>query len=199
MESIEDLIRNTYRTLDRRLFLDELKELASLDAPLPIGYGQTISQPSLVLQMTLALKPFMGCKVLEIGTGSGYQTALLAAFSEAVYTVERLEPLYSSAKKRLQSMGLDRVHFRLGDGWQGWPEFGPYDRIIVTAAAPVVPAALLDQLAPGGVLIIPIGGEGEVQELVRISFNESGNTESEILEYVRFVPLVKDRYEDANS
>lgn len=192
MKSIEELIRQTYWSLDRRLFLDELKDLAGIDAPLPIGYGQTISQPSLVLMMTLALNPFKGCSILEIGTGSGYQTALLSCFAGSVYTVERIEPLYESAKKRLEAMGLANINHRLGDGWLGWPEHAPYDRIIVTAAASVVPDDLIDQLGPSGVMIIPIGGEGEVQELVRVELDEYGIVRKTVLEYVRFVPLVRD-------
>ncbi len=191
MEAIDKLIRETYQNLDRSLFMEELQDLAWLDAPLPIGYGQTISQPSLVLSMTLALKAFMGCRVLEIGTGSGYQTALLSCFAETVYTVERLEPLYSSAQKRLKALGYKNIRLRLGDGWQGWPENAPYDRIIVTAAAPVVPNALVEQLAPSGMMIIPIGDDGEIQELMRIEKDESGILKKTRLEYVRFVPLVE--------
>ncbi len=191
MESIEEKILHTYQSLDRRLFLDEWKELAGLDGPLPIGYGQTISQPTLVLKMTLALKPFQGCRVLEIGTGSGYQTVLLTSFAKAVYTVERLEPLYSDAKKRLKAMGIRHVHFNLGDGWQGWPEHAPYDRIIVTAAASEIPEALIDQLAVPGIMVIPIGDEFEIQRLLRVEKDENGNVQNEVLDYVRFVPLVR--------
>ncbi len=191
MEAIEDLIIKTYHTLDRRLFLDDLKDLAWVDSPLPIGYGQTISQPSLVLQMTLNLKPFLGCRVLEIGTGSGYQTALLACFAETVYTVERLEPLHTNAEKRLEAMGYTNIRHRLGDGWEGWPAHAPYDRIIVTAAAAAVPEALLAQLAPAGIMIIPIGAEGTVQELIRLERDDQGGFQRTVLEYVRFVPLVK--------
>lgn len=192
MESTELVITKAYQSLDRTLFLNELKELAGVDAPLPIGYGQTISQPSLVLFMTLALKPFMGCSVLEIGTGSGYQTALLAAFAKEVYTVERIEPLYNEAKNRLHMLGYDNVHLRRGDGWTGWPEHAHYDRILVTAAAPEIPESLCDQLAPGGIMVIPIGAEGEVQELVRLEKDADGIIEKTVLELVRFVPLVRD-------
>lgn len=190
--SVEGLIRKHFYELDRRLFLEENKTFANMDQPLPIGYGQTISQPSLVLAMTLFLKPFLGCKVLEIGTGSGYQTALLSAFAGMIYTVERLEPLYVKAKKRLEELGYDNVKMSLGDGWKGWSEFAPYDRIIVTAAASEVPSALLDQLAINGVMIIPIGEEGCTQELMIYEKDDSGKVTHAILEYVRFVPLVKD-------
>lgn len=191
MEISQESIIAAYHNLDRTLFLDELKELAGLDSPLPIGYGQTISQPSLVLQMTIDLKLFEGCRVLEVGTGSGYQTALLARFAKAVYTLERIEPLYQSAKIRLADMGLKNVFHRLGDGWLGWTENAPYDRIIVTAAAPKIPPALLEQLGPLGIMIIPIGEEGEVQELVKVTRSEEGGFQESCIEYVRFVPLVK--------
>lgn len=190
--SVEALIRKHFYELDRRLFLEENKTFANMDQPLPIGYGQTISQPSLVLAMTLFLKPFLGCKVLEIGTGSGYQTALLSVFAGIIYTVERLEPLYVKAKKRLEELGYDNIKMSLGDGWKGWSEFAPYDRIIVTAAASEVPSALLDQLAINGVMIIPIGEEGCTQELMIYEKDDSGKVTHAILEYVRFVPLVKD-------
>lgn len=191
MTAIDTLIRQAYSALDRRLFMDEHRDMAWLDAALPIGYGQTISQPSLVLSMTLALKPFKGCSVLEIGTGSGYQTALLSTFAKTVYTVERLEPLYYLAMERLERLGYTNILFRHGDGWTGWPDYAPYDRIIVTAAAPTVPRALLEQLAPEGVMIIPVGMAGEVQELLRIQRDEKGRVSQAALEYVRFVPLVE--------
>lgn len=193
MEAIDKLIHQAYRALDRQLFMEDHQNMAWVDAPLPIGYGQTISQPSLVLSMTLALKPFQGCSVLEIGTGSGYQTALLASFTESVYTVERIEPLYFRAKERLEALGYTGVRLRLGDGWQGWPEHAPYDRIIVTAAAPRVPPALLEQLAAGGIMILPVGEEESVQELMRIYKHPGGALEKEVLEYVRFVPLVREQ------
>lgn len=191
MEAIDKLIRETYQKLDRSLFMEDLRDLAWVDAPLPIGYGQTISQPTLVLAMTLALRPFMGCRVLEIGTGSGYQAALLSSFAETVYTVERIEPLYTSAQKRLKTLGYTNIRLHLGDGWQGWPQYAPYDRIIVTAAAPVVPGALIAQLAPTGIMIIPVGDTGEIQELMRVEKDEDGTVRKTGLEYVRFVPLVE--------
>lgn len=190
--SVEAMIRKHFIELDRRLFLEENKTFANMDQPLPIGYGQTISQPSLVLAMTLFLKPFLGCKVLEIGTGSGYQTALLSSFTGEIYTVERLEPLYIKAKNRLEALGYENVKMSLGDGWKGWPEFAPYDRIIVTAAATEVPNALLEQLAINGVMIIPIGEEGCTQDLMKYEKDSAGSVTHSVLEYVRFVPLVRD-------
>lgn len=192
MDTQQAAIRLAYEQLDRKLFLDTLQDMAAIDAPLPIGYGQTISQPSLVLQMTLWLEPFPTCRVLEIGTGSGYQTALLASVCGAVYTVERIEPLYQRAKERLSQLGYSNISLRLGDGWRGWSEEAPFDRIIVTAAAQELPEALTDQLAPGGVMVVPVGREGAVQELVRVRKGDDGKLKTEVLELVRFVPLVHD-------
>jgi protein-L-isoaspartate(D-aspartate) O-methyltransferase len=176
--------------LDRGLFLDaEIRDLADLDEPLPIGFGQTISQPSLVWEMTFLLSPEKDSKVLEIGTGSGYQTALLAQFSKEVYTVERIPELGQKARKRLQAMGYTNVFYRIGDGSLGWPEHGPYDRIIVTAAAEDVPKELMEQLAPGGVMIIPVGPPS-VQELQMISKDAKGKAHSRTIEKVRFVELI---------
>jgi protein-L-isoaspartate(D-aspartate) O-methyltransferase len=192
MDTQQTAIRLAYERLDRRLFLDTLQDMAAIDGPLPIGYGQTISQPSLVLQMTQWLEPFETCRVLEIGTGSGYQTALLAGVCSRVYTVERIEPLHQRAKERLALLGYSNISLRLGDGWQGWPEEAPFDRIIVTAAARELPEALTEQLNPGGVMIIPLGREGAIQELVRVRKDTDGLLKTEVLEYVRFVPLVRD-------
>ncbi|MDW0118592.1 methyltransferase domain-containing protein [Sporosarcina thermotolerans] len=130
--------------------MDELKEFAYMDEAIPIGYEQTISQPSLVLEMTLAIDLQHDVKVLEIGTGSGFQTALLAAFSNAVYTIERIAALHERAKERLDEAGFSNIHFKLDDGSNAWEESAPYDRIMVTAAAAQVPPELVDQLAFGG-------------------------------------------------
>ena len=159
--------------------------------PCPIGHGQTISQPSLVLSMTLALELAPQHDVLEIGTGSGFQTAMLAKFSKNVYTVERIEALYERAKERLRTEGFSNIHFHYGDGNQGWLEYAPYDRIIVTAAAERTPQALVDQLAPDGKMVIPVGDDF-AQELKLIEKDRNGSVHASFLEYVRFVKLRKD-------
>ena len=182
-----------YQKLDRAFFIDnENKAWASLDEALPIGYGQTISQPSLVLAMTAALDPEPASRVLEIGTGSGYQTALLARFSGEVYTVERIAALSLSARERLAQLGFSNIVFQVGDGSLGWSEFAPYDRIMVTAAAGHVPDELVDQLGPGGRMIIPVGPPG-CQDLLLITKDQAGTIQKKAIEKVVFVEL-KGRY-----
>ncbi len=150
----------------REKFLPEsASEMAYRDHPVSIGLGQTVSQPYMVALMAQELQLKGGEKVLEIGTGSGYQTAVLAAMGCSVYTVERLEPLATSAQTRLEAMGCEGVHLRVGDGTLGWPEEAPYDRITVGAGGPRVPPALVEQLADGGILVIPVGSE-QFQELM---------------------------------
>ena len=183
-----------FRSLDRRSFMDRPHQDAERDEALPIGYGQTISQPSLVLEMTIALNLEDHHKVLEIGTGSGFQTALLAAFSNEVYTVEKIPQLAESAKKRLEAKGFENIHFLLGDGSLGWPEHAPYDGIIVTAAASDIPKELMDQLADGGRMIIPVGHRYS-QHLLAIDKSSDGKLAKTALEAVRFVPL-KGKYEN---
>lgn len=182
-----------FRSLDRRSFMDRHQQDAGLDEALPIGYGQTISQPSLVLEMTIALALEDHHKTLEIGTGSGFQTALLAAFSNEVYTVEKIPQLAESAQKRLEAKRHTNISFLQGDGSLGWPEHAPYDRIIVTAAASAIPKELIDQLSPGGRMIIPIGSPHR-QDLFAIDKSIDGQLEKTVLEVVRFVPL-KGKYE----
>ena len=178
------------RRTPRHLFVDEaLAHRAYEDTALPIGHNQTISQPYMVGRMTellLAAGPLD--KVLEIGTGSGYQTAVLAQLVERVFSVERIQVLQDRAKERLAELSLRNVVFRWGDGWEGWNALGPYDGIIVTAAAAQVPQALLDQLAPGGRLVIPVGS-GDVQQLLLIVREEDGFSRH-VLDAVRFVPLL---------
>ncbi|WP_083509184.1 protein-L-isoaspartate(D-aspartate) O-methyltransferase [Planococcus rifietoensis] len=183
-----------FRSLDRGSFMDRHQQDAGRDEALPIGYGQTISQPSLVLEMTVALALDDHHKVLEIGTGSGFQTALLAAFSREVYTVEKIPQLAESAKKRLEAKEFKNISFLLGDGSLGWPEHAPYDRIIVTAAASDIPKELVDQLADGGRMIIPVGSRYS-QDLLAIDKTIDGKLEKTALEAVRFVPL-KGKYEN---
>lgn len=183
-------VLETIRRTPRHLFVDEaLAHRAYEDTALPIGNNQTISQPYMVARMSellLAAGPLD--KVLEIGTGSGYQTAILAQLVERVFTVERIQGLQDKAKERLSQLNLRNVVFRWGDGWEGWNALGPYNGIIVTAAAANVPQALLDQLAPGGRLVIPVGS-GDVQELLLIVREEQGFSRH-VLDAVRFVPLL---------
>ncbi|MFI8383427.1 protein-L-isoaspartate(D-aspartate) O-methyltransferase [Pseudomonas sp. NPDC079086] len=178
------------RRTPRHLFVDEaLAHRAYEDTALPIGNNQTISQPYMVARMSellLAAGPLD--KVLEIGTGSGYQTAILAQLVERVFSVERIQNLQEKAKERLVQLNLRNVVFRWGDGWEGWNALGPYNGIIVTAAAANVPQALLDQLAPGGRLVIPVGA-GDVQELLLIVREDDGFSRH-VLDAVRFVPLL---------
>src|SRR2546421_10970879 len=158
------------------------------DAPLPIGSGQTISQPYIVALMTECLAARRGDKVFEIGTGSGYQAAVLAHLGARVYTIERLPDLLVEAEERFRRLGLTNIETRLGDGAAGWPEAAPFNGILVTAAAPAVPPPLLEQLAPGGRLVIPIG-DLTMQELVIYERTANGVTERSG-GGVRFVPLI---------
>ena len=178
------------RRTPRHFFVDEaFAHRAYEDTALPIGHNQTISQPYMVARMSellLAAGPLD--KVLEIGTGSGYQTAILAQLVERVFTVERIQSLQERAKQRLVKLALRNVVFRWGDGWEGWSALAPYNGIIVTAAAAEVPQALLDQLAPGGRLVIPVGA-GDVQQLLLIIREEQGFSRH-VLDAVRFVPLL---------
>lgn len=182
-------ITKYYNELDRSYFLDRYKNQAHKDTPLPIGYEQTISQPSLVLEMTLMLDIQEDSKVLEIGTGSGYQTALLAKAAKIVYTVERIEELHLKAKERLNKAGYKNIEFKLDDGNLGWEENGPYDRIMVTAAASSLPDELIEQLAPNGKMVIPVG-VGFIQDLLLISKDSKGTIHKDIIGGVRFVRLI---------
>jgi protein-L-isoaspartate(D-aspartate) O-methyltransferase len=183
------LLEAYFHQLDRSLFLEnELKAYAACDNPLPIGHGQTISQPSLVLAMTYLLAPEKTSRVLEIGTGSGYQTALLAQFSGAVYTVERISELKAKAQKRLATLGYGNIFSRLGDGSEGWAEHAPYDRIMVTAAAGRLPDRLLSQLKPGGRMVAPIG-PANAQQLQLVTKDAQGKIHCESMGEVRFVEM----------
>jgi len=180
----------------RHIFVDEaLAHRAYEDTALPIGQGQTISQPFVVALMTQTLLDRPRPRVLEVGTGSGYQTAVLATMArldarlDRLFTIERLQGLVDRARERLTAMGERSIRYRHGDGYQGWPEEGPFDAILVTAAPPTVPDALLDQLAPGGRLLVPVGSDG-VQSLTVFDRTEEGILH-ETVERVRFVPLVK--------
>ena len=187
-----EAVLNQIRNVPRHLFVDEaLASRAYEDTALPIGHGQTISQPYVVAKMTEALLDgFEGETVLEIGTGCGYQTAVLASLVKKIYSVERIPELLRKTKRRLRNLDIYNVQFRPGDGWQGWPKYAPYDAIIVAAAAPVVPERLLEQLAPGGRLVMPVGAPG-YQELMLVT-RANDHFEQESLGGVSFVPLVHD-------
>jgi protein-L-isoaspartate(D-aspartate) O-methyltransferase len=161
------------------------------DTPLPIGHGQTISQPYIVALMTQALELTPGMKVLEIGTGSGYQAAVLAEITPDVFTIEIIAPLYESASARLKDLGYTSVKTKLGDGYYGWEEHAPFDRIIVTCAALHIPPPLFEQLKPGGKMVIPVGGYFETQRLLLVTKGDKGEKSSKTLELVRFVPLIR--------
>ncbi|NLJ95210.1 MAG: protein-L-isoaspartate(D-aspartate) O-methyltransferase [Clostridiaceae bacterium] len=179
-----------YDNLDRSLFLDgSVKNHATLDSPLPIGFGQTISQPSLVYKMTELLSPQKDSKVLEIGTGSGYQTAFLAEFANEVYTIEVIEALSKKAKKRLGDLGYNNIFFRISDGSEGWSEASPFDRIIITAAAGTKPTKLINQLAKNGRMIFPVGTPS-LQDLVLITKDSEGEVEEQQFAKVRFVEMI---------
>lgn len=171
---MKDEIEKYWRDLDRSLFLNEENvKYAEVDSPLPIGFGQTISQPSLVLEMTKLLCPDENSKVLEIGTGSGYQTALLARFSKHVFTVELIRELSDAAKTRLDKIGATNVSYRIGDGSIGWPEEALFDRIMVTAGAGSIPEELINQLSNAGVMVVPVGQRMN-QRLIRIIKDKKG-------------------------
>jgi protein-L-isoaspartate(D-aspartate) O-methyltransferase len=178
------------RTVPRHRFVPpSLRALAYEDRPLPIGSGQTISQPYIVAVMTEQLRLTHRSRVLEVGTGSGYQAAVLAEIAAEVYTIEIVAPLADSAKLRLARLGYGRVHTRTGDGYVGWPEAAPFDAIIVTAAADSVPPPLLRQLRPGGRMVIPVGETNADQVLLVIEKAADGRTMTRSLLPVRFVPL----------
>lgn len=172
---------------------EQSQHLAYADGPLPIGHEQTISQPFIVALMTGFLDLDEESKVLEIGTGSGYQAAVLTEFTPHVYSIEILEPLGKQAQKRLQELGYRNVEVRIGDGYKGWPEHQPFDAIIVTCAPDHIPPALLEQLAPGGKMVIPVGPEFRVQELVVVTKNAQGQVASKSIIPVRFVPMLRDK------
>lgn len=190
---VDERVLAAMESVPRHLFVPPMyREVAYADQALPIGFGQTISQPYIVAMMTEALKPEPGLAVLEVGTGSGYQAAVLAACGLEVYSVERIPELHELARESLSRAGyLERVHLRLDDGSGGWPEAAPFPRILVTAAAQRLPDALLAQLAPGGFLVAPVG-DPELQTIYRYRRAEAG-LEREALEGARFVPLIEER------
>ena len=177
-------------SVPREVFVPlEQRHRAYEDEALPIDAGQTISQPTVVAHMTEALALESGHRVLEIGTGSGYQAAVLAELAGEVLTVERHAALAEQARRTLEYLGYKKVQVIVGDGTLGWSEAAPYDRIIVTAAAPVVPGHLVEQLAPRGRLVLPVGGRQD-QQLILVSKDERGALTERSLGFVRFVPLI---------
>ncbi len=184
-----DVLSAIERVPRHRFVPPDHQEYAYEDRPLPIGQGQTISQPFIVALMTQLLELTPASKVLEIGTGCGYQTAILAELAKEVYTIEVLSELSARAGRTLAELGYDNVRFSVGDGWDGWPEEAPFDGIIVTAAAPAWPPPLVEQLAEGGNLVIPVGPSGWDQMLWRATKREGEITKHQVAP-VRFVPLV---------
>jgi protein-L-isoaspartate(D-aspartate) O-methyltransferase len=173
-----------------RLVPEEMLPHAYKDTPLPIGLDQTISQPFIVAFMTQAIKPEPGMKVLEIGTGSGYQAAVLAEIVDEVYTIETVEPLAKRAKSKLKEMGYTNIYFKVGDGFHGWEEHAPFDAIIVTAAPKEIPPKLLDQLKEGGRMVIPVG-ESSNQQLRLVKKENNGQIKISNIMPVRFVPFTR--------
>jgi len=179
------------RAVPRHLFVPpEFRSGAYEDRPLPIGYGQTISEPTIVGLMTELLVPRRSHRLLEIGTGSGYQAAVLSGLVKQVYTIEIIEALANAARARLESLGYSNVAVRAGDGYRGWPEAAPFDRIILTSAPPEVPRALVDQLKPGGRLVAPVGRSPFDQDLIVLDKDDAGRTKQRSVIPVRFVPMV---------
>jgi len=184
-------VRRAKAKVDRhRLIPDGQRDLAYRNHPLPIGSGQTISQPYIVALSADLLNLKGGESVLDIGTGSGYQAAVLAEIAARVYSVEIIESLGRQAAKRLEELGYGNIEVRIGDGYHGWAEKAPFDGIVVTAAAPSVPPALVAQLKPGGRMVIPVGGSGEIQYLKVIEKRADGGFNEKKVLPVRFVPLV---------
>jgi protein-L-isoaspartate(D-aspartate) O-methyltransferase len=179
------------RTVPRHEFVPaHFRDDAYANRPLPIGYGQTISQPYIVAYMTEVIRPRPGMRVLEIGTGSGYQAAVLAATGAEVYTMEIFRALADAARERLARLGYDRVTVRHGDGHYGWPEAAPFDAIVVTAAAGHIPPSLTQQLRPGGRMIIPVGSIYGAQYLILVEKNSRGRIRTRTLLPVAFVPML---------
>ncbi len=169
----------------------EMADQAYADSPLPIGHGQTISQPFIVALMTDLLEPAADHRVLEVGTGCGYQAAVLAELVAAVHSIEAVEPLGAAASERLDDLGYTNVHVHIGNGRLGWADAAPFDGIIVTAGADEIPRAWLDQLTPGGHLVVPVGSGFRGQELVRLTRRSDGTSTRESILPVAFVPLTR--------
>ena len=193
-------VLSAIETIPREFFVPPtFQDQAYENMALPIGHGQTLSQPQVVATMTQALQAGKRMKILEIGTGSGYQTAVLSKLCRRVYTIERYRELLRHAEQRSSALRLHNVTTRAADGWKGWPAQAPFERIIVTAAPPEIPSVLVDQLAAGGIMVLPVGRSKREQELVRLCRDPDGNLTEESLGPVRFVPLVPGLPEDAKD
>jgi protein-L-isoaspartate(D-aspartate) O-methyltransferase len=191
LAAMSPAVRAAMAHVERHEFVPESRRDAAYgNHPLPIGAGQTISQPYIVALSTDLVEPRPGHKVLEIGTGSGYQAAVLARIVAQVYSIELIPSLGKEAAQRLGTLGYANVEVRIGDGYAGWPEQAPFDGIVVTAAAPRVPQALVDQLKPGGRMVIPVGASDAVQELLVLTKRADGGVDTRSVLPVRFVPLV---------
>ena len=184
------------RTPRENFCLPQFRDRAYEDTALPIAHGQTLSQPTVVALMTQALDVQPRHKILEVGTGSGYQSAILSLLCRRVYTIERHRPLLAEAEERFKELRLNNLVTRHGDGWAGWVEQAPFERIIVTAAPPEIPQALIDQLAEGGIMLLPVGRDNRTQSLLRVR-RIAGVIETDDIAPVRFVPLVAGMPEDA--
>ncbi|MFZ0693104.1 MAG: protein-L-isoaspartate(D-aspartate) O-methyltransferase [Alphaproteobacteria bacterium] len=190
-------VRKAFLKVPREAFIPhEIDGAAYANRPLPIGFGQTISQPYIVAIMTELLELTPESVVLEVGTGCGYQTAILAEIAKQVYSLEVIEELAEPAARRLQAMGYRNVEIKTGDGFAGWPEKALFDAIIVTAAAAEIPPPLLGQLKPGGRMVIPIGQPFESQNLTLVTKEKSGRTTEKAVLPVAFVPLVREHAKD---
>jgi protein-L-isoaspartate(D-aspartate) O-methyltransferase len=198
MEGLGDEVLAAMRHVPRHLFVPTgQRGAAYVDRALPIGHGQTISQPSLVAFMTEKLQLDPADRVLEIGTGSGYQAAILSELTPHVYTIEIIEELAEQAKERFDELGYETIEVMQGDGYFGWPEHAPFDAIIVTAAPGHVPPPLLKQLKKGGRMVIPVGAQFAAQRLILITKDEDGDVSTESLMPVRFVPMTGRAQEEA--
>ena len=188
----DQTILDAMKKVNRHEYVQEnFERLAYSDRPVPIGFGQTISQPYIVAFMSHKLNVASHHKVLEIGTGSGYQAAVLAELSDHVYTIEIIPELAKRAEKVLKKNDHDNITIRIGDGYKGWPEHAPFDRIMVTAAPKEIPEKLVEQLAPGGIMVLPVGETVMMQYLWLITKDNDGQIEKEKILPVRFVPMVK--------
>ena len=190
-DALDERVMEVMGTVPRHEFVPvELQSFAYDDTPLPIGYGKTISQPYIVALMTDLLELEPDDIALEIGTGLGYQAAILAELAKQVYSIEIIEELEAEAKKRLKRLGYSNVETRLADGYFGWPEYAPFDAIIVTAAPDLVPPALIQQLKPGGTMVIPAGATPDSQQLMLVEKNPQGRTTTKEILPVRFSQLI---------
>jgi protein-L-isoaspartate(D-aspartate) O-methyltransferase len=189
-KELDPKVMDAMRKVPRHEFVPRQERREAYEnRPLPIGHGQTISQPYIVALMTDLLEPKRQHKVLEVGTGSGYQAAILAELAAEVFTIEIIEPLGNVAKERLKQLNYKNVHVRIGDGYYGWEEHGPFDGIVVTAAASHIPPPLIQQLKPGGRMVIPVGSRFMVQQLVVVEKDAKGKLTTRQILPVRFVPL----------